>query len=497
MEDTSEDAIASIPFSQNEFLSAVLRRRLLGMAWADTEFVVQGTIGELAWWMTPGDHLTQDLAPFIGLDDDLNELRDDFRPSFVLSNVGVNVEVGDEEKVSLEVFWQEQSALFVIVVHRIGGQPEFEADMARQLRGRRLAEEQLALAQRQAQEKQELLDIVAEHAPVALAVRDLKQAIQFATRRWIEVHGADGNVASNKGATFEPYAIGLAGAFEGHETSSDLSDPSTFRRDTGAESVRAWSHQPWTSSQGAVEGVVSVTYPVDAWAAEHARLKSRVQDLERVNGDLESFAVHLAHDVRAPIAALRARLNTAEAESLSDVTREVDLTLGRVAQITDGLLEFATASRMSGPAHAVDIAPMVQRIGEDCIAGTQMRFSMDGTWPILKTAVAPLDIVLRNLIQNAVRHHDTGHGNVSVTATVANGGLSLVVADDGPGIPAERHAQIFEPMKTFAMSDVSSTGLGLAFVRRAAESVNAKITLESDPDVARGARFLVQWPVFP
>ena len=139
------------------FFSYLLDRGLIGLAWASDELVIVKTKGKLADWITLGDRTTEDLAPFVGLEDDLNELMDDFRPSLVLSNVGMNAETGDNAKISIEVFWHEAEQHFVIVLHRLGGQPEFEEDMARQLRGRRLAEENIAAMQRQIQQAQGLL----------------------------------------------------------------------------------------------------------------------------------------------------------------------------------------------------------------------------------------------------------------------------------------------------------------------------------------------------
>ena len=124
-----------------------------------------------------------------------------------------------------------------------------------------------------------------------------------------------------------------------------------------------------------------------------------------------------------------------------------------------------------------------------------MEFVVQGDWPVTTTAVAPLDIVLRNLIQNAVRHHDKERGMIAVSAKEENNFLCIEVSDDGPGIPKARHTKIFEPMTGYAATGTVSTGLGLAFVKRAAASVGAEIYLESDPDSRRGATFTVRWPL--
>ncbi|MEL7542705.1 MAG: hypothetical protein AAGJ70_02915, partial [Pseudomonadota bacterium] len=139
---TADNDIASGLF---QFLVA---RGVLGLAWADTDLRVLGSVGSLAGWLVPGAMLSDDLTVFTGLEDDLHALVDDFYPSLVLANVGLphssgastapeGEPDGDLEarvKISIEVFFDAADAHFVIVVHRLGAQPDFEQDLARQRR---------------------------------------------------------------------------------------------------------------------------------------------------------------------------------------------------------------------------------------------------------------------------------------------------------------------------------------------------------------------------
>ena len=165
--------------------------------------------------------------------------------------------------------------------------------------------------------------------------------------------------------------------------------------------------------------------------------------------------------------------------------------------MADGLLEFASASGLSGPSTAVDLEAMVTRIAEESTEGTRMRFAIRGAWPVLTTAVAPLDIILRNLVRNAVQHHDTGSGAINIAANVVDDRLEISVADDGPGIPPDQHEVIFTPTVRCSEHGAATTGLGLAFVRRAASSVGGNVIVHSDPEQACGTTFTVQWPMRP
>jgi signal transduction histidine kinase len=97
---------------------------------------------------------------------------------------------------------------------------------------------------------------------------------------------------------------------------------------------------------------------------------------------------------------------------------------------------------------------------------------------------------LLNLLLNAA-DACAGKGHVTVRARSRDGGVSVTVEDDGPGVEASVQERLFEPFVT--TKDVGKgTGLGLAVCRGLVEAVGGAITL--DAGAARGARFVVDLP---
>jgi signal transduction histidine kinase len=139
----------------------------------------------------------------------------------------------------------------------------------------------------------------------------------------------------------------------------------------------------------------------------------------------------------------------------------------------------------------------VQSIVASMPRSAGMSIATAGSWPVLDTYAAPLDLVLRNLIANAVTHHDRpADGHIVVTGRSSTDWLEISIADDGPGIAPEWHETIFQPFKTVGTSaDTERSGIGLALVRRTLETVGGQLTLSSDPAVGRGATFTIKWPV--
>ncbi len=106
-----------------------------------------------------------------------------------------------------------------------------------------------------------------------------------------------------------------------------------------------------------------------------------------------------------------------------------------------------------------------------------------------------LDQVLRNLLENALRYAPDGSG-ITVEARSEGGGLSLTVADTGPGIPREHLPRIFERFYRADPSrsrDEGGTGLGLAIVRHLMESHGGRVSASST--LGEGTRISVWFPM--
>jgi signal transduction histidine kinase len=114
----------------------------------------------------------------------------------------------------------------------------------------------------------------------------------------------------------------------------------------------------------------------------------------------------------------------------------------------------------------------------------------------LVVAVAPrlLDVVLDNLVTNAIRHAGAG-SVIEIRARGLAGAVELVVADDGVGIPAEHVPRIFE--RFYRVEDARSgpgTGLGLAIVKHIAEEYGGRATAESAPGDGTTMRVVLPAP---
>ena len=239
-----------------------------------------------------------------------------------------------------------------------------------------------------------------------------------------------------------------------------------------------------------------------------AEIKAKSYELARANKDLEDFAAIISHDLKAPMRALKYTADDV-GETLKRYTDDagLDAVATRVAWIgsqsrrmssmLSSLLDYSTIGRKHRAVEEVDTRELVVAIVNSLPRPPTFTIGVSGTWPVIQTLKAPLDLVIRNLVDNALKHHDSGVGRVEVSCSATDDALHITVADDGPGIHPDHAQAVFLPFRTLATGDTAPTagiGMGLALVERTVSSVGGSITLTPRTADVRGASLVVAWP---
>jgi signal transduction histidine kinase len=229
-------------------------------------------------------------------------------------------------------------------------------------------------------------------------------------------------------------------------------------------------------------------------------ITAKSKELTRANADLESYAAIISHDLKGPLRHMRFIADDVIAEcaergdeSLVKKLAEIQQLSRRMSHMLSELLDYASLGRKYEGLAQTDTRALVESITRS-IGEKGFEAQVDGSWPVIATLAAPLDLILRNLIQNAQKHHDGSTGRIRVSCSDEASALVFTVADDGPGIDPAHHQAVFLPFR--AMGNSGGTGLGLAMVKKMAESVGGSIKLNSDPAECRGTTFTLYWPKY-
>ena len=232
-----------------------------------------------------------------------------------------------------------------------------------------------------------------------------------------------------------------------------------------------------------------------------AAVTAKSKELARANTDLESFAAIISHDLKGPMRHMRRLTQQLAAETqaaghhpLSLRLSEIETQSQRMSQMLSALLDYSSLGRKYEALAPVDTHALIQSVAAS-LPKTGIAISISGSWPTIWTLAAPLDLVLRNLIDNAVKHHDREQGAIEVSCVEGANALTISIADDGPGISQKHHEAAFLPFRTLNIyQNADSTGMGLAMVKKVVETAGGAIVLSSNPAEKRGTTFVVSWP---
>lgn len=228
-------------------------------------------------------------------------------------------------------------------------------------------------------------------------------------------------------------------------------------------------------------------------------LARHVYDLERTNRDLDEFAYVASHDLKSPLRDVNT-LATFIAEdagpSLPEGSRRhlrlLTDRIQRMERLLEDLLAYSRASRTSGVSEPVD----VRAAAENAIAvirppeGFTIRARGRAE---LAIPGAALEQIIRNLVDNAVKHHDRSSGAVDVVIEETPDEIRVEVRDDGPGILPQYHGRVFRIFQTLRPRDEKEgSGMGLAIVKRLVEATGGRVAIESTGE--RGTTFQLSWP---
>ncbi|MFN3233904.1 MAG: ATP-binding protein [Gammaproteobacteria bacterium] len=222
-------------------------------------------------------------------------------------------------------------------------------------------------------------------------------------------------------------------------------------------------------------------------------LNQQFSNFKRLLERNKRFSADAAHELRTPLTALKTQAQialqmtdpTEQRSAIENVLLSVDRSIHIVKQLL-------TLSRLDHEEGLNDIIPVnLETISAEIIAllyPTALEKNIEVELinecehtPIILGNDATLGILLRNLIDNAIRYTPNG-GEVTVTLIEKRRVIILSVIDNGPGIPEEYHDQAFDRFFRILGTRQQGSGLGLAIVKQITDLHSASIRLKTPPN---------------
>lgn len=247
---------------------------------------------------------------------------------------------------------------------------------------------------------------------------------------------------------------------------------------------------------------IAVIENIDARKQIESKMQNLTEELQRSNTELESFAYVASHDLKAPLRGIDYLAKWLYNDLIDNINaksqRHLTLMRNRVQRmeaLLDGLLQYSRIGRIDNQVLSIDTRQLLNDIISLLALPDTFTVNIAENLPNLNTQQAPLEMVLRNLINNAVKHHDQAHGCIDIDVIEKGQVVEFRISDDGPGIAPEFHAKIFGIFQTLKPRDeVEGSGMGLALVKKAVEYHGGNICIQSDPQQQRGTTFIFTWP---
>ena len=231
-------------------------------------------------------------------------------------------------------------------------------------------------------------------------------------------------------------------------------------------------------------------------------------ELERANKLTNQFLGMAAHDLRNPIGAIRSFSNllldptvpvTPERQQdfLERIRGSSEFMLALINDILD--LSAIESGQLRMDAREIDIARLVRdnvELNRVLAEEKEITITLTAQPDIPRIVADPRKVeqILNNLLSNAVKYSSRAT-TVRVEVRAADGGVLIVVADEGQGIPAGELGMILRPFQRGTPKGTAgekSTGLGLAIVKRLVDGHGGRLAYESE--VGRGTTFSVWLP---
>lgn len=259
--------------------------------------------------------------------------------------------------------------------------------------------------------------------------------------------------------------------------------------------------QPIIDANGKVTQFVAIESDITERKANQQALLDRNEELSKLNAELDRFVYSASHDLRAPIASMLGLIEVAKLEQNVDTMKALlnmqKKSLQRLDHFIKDIVDHSRNTRLSVQADLINFESVIQGSFEHL----QFMENADKVKKIISvelsapfsTSLSRLEIIMNNLISNALKYSDLRKPNpfIEIKVKADSGKAFIQVIDNGEGIPEDARSKIFDMFYRASASGVGS-GLGLYIVKEALHKIGGSISVSSV--FGEGTEFTIEIP---
>jgi signal transduction histidine kinase len=236
--------------------------------------------------------------------------------------------------------------------------------------------------------------------------------------------------------------------------------------------------------------------------AQEEMLRKQNDELVKINRELDAFVYSVSHDLRSPLASILGLINIARLEKDNNPDKMLNY-LGMiqrsVLKLDDTLreiLNYSKNARGELVITEVNLELIIQKILDqmaylDGAEQIQYDINVHGHTALYSDEFR-LSVIIANLLSNAIKYADRRktHQVIEVNATITPANLTMMIRDNGIGIPREQLSRVFG-MFYRATEKSQGAGLGLYIVKEIVDKLEGTITITSEPGAETQIRITI------
>lgn len=231
-------------------------------------------------------------------------------------------------------------------------------------------------------------------------------------------------------------------------------------------------------------------------------IESKNENLERLNGDLERFVYMASHDLKTPLrnitsflSLIKKKISGKKDEELNEYLDFVSSNSLRMHHLIEDILNYSVLSKESAHSSYINLNELLSEVKEN-LTTTILEKNAEveiSPVPTIKADRSKFFLLFQNLIENGLKYNRSEVPLIQLYFLVQKNLGTIVVKDNGIGIPEEYHNKIFEMFtRLHNVEEFTGTGIGLATCKRIVEKSGGRITVESSET---GTIFYLSWPL--